>query len=205
VATNNRPRTYQGRQLPRPGDELVDQGLSFDVGTLVSRRGVLGLFGLGVAGAAGLSLAACGASASSSPGATASASSSSGLTEIPDETNGPYPADGTNGPDILEDSGVIRKDITSSFGTSTTKAEGGKSGWKLDPHAHLPAVWGRPARQGLGPARPPARWWRHWRLLPGAAPAAAARAWRAPWVVSCRAAGHPVRAGLSVAWRLTRG
>jgi len=26
---------------------------------------------------------------------------------------------------------------------------GGKSGWKLDPHAHLPALWGRPATQGL--------------------------------------------------------
>ena len=78
--------------------------------------------GCAPAGAVGLSLAACGTPASNSPGATASASSSSGLTEIPDETNGPYPADGTNGPDILEDSGVIHKDITSSFGTSTTKA-----------------------------------------------------------------------------------
>src|SRR5215475_3301246 len=67
--------------------------------------------GCAPAGAAGLSLAACGTPASNSPGATASASSSSGLTEIPDETNGPYPADGTNGPDILEDSGVIHKDI----------------------------------------------------------------------------------------------
>lgn len=124
MATNNRPRTYEGRQLPRPDGELADQGLSFDVGTLVSRRRVLGVFGLGVAGAAGLGLAACGTPASNSPGATASASSGSGLTEIPDETNGPYPADGTNGPDVLENSGVIRKDITSSFGTSTTKAEG---------------------------------------------------------------------------------
>jgi protocatechuate 3,4-dioxygenase beta subunit len=124
VATNNRPRTYQGRQLPRPGDDLVDQGLSFDVGTLVSRRRVLSLFGAGVAGAAGLSAAACGTSARSSPGATAPAGSSPGLTEIPDETSGPYPADGTNGPDVLENSGVIRKDITSSFGTSTTKAKG---------------------------------------------------------------------------------
>ncbi len=70
----------------------------------------------------GLTLAACTSTTAAST--TATASSSTGLTEIPDETNGPYPADGTNGPDILEQSGVVRSDITSSFGTSTTKADG---------------------------------------------------------------------------------
>ncbi|MGJ3224856.1 intradiol ring-cleavage dioxygenase [Micromonospora aurantiaca (nom. illeg.)] len=121
MSRTDEPRRYQGRRLPRPNDELVDQGLSFDVDTLLSRRRVLGLFGAGVAG---LSLAACRSGSSNSPGSTGPTSGSSGLTEIPDETNGPYPADGTNGPDILEQSGVIRQDITSSFGTSTTKAEG---------------------------------------------------------------------------------
>ncbi|MFT4215601.1 MAG: intradiol ring-cleavage dioxygenase [Micropruina sp.] len=131
--TNHRtdPPSYEGRPLARPEEELVDQGLQFDIGTLLSRRGMFGIAG---AGALGLTLAACstGASASSSSSttasgtasATATATSSTGLTEIPDETNGPYPADGTNGPDILEESGVVRSDITSSFGTSTTKAEG---------------------------------------------------------------------------------
>jgi len=132
MARLSRPRTYEGRTLPHQDDELVDQGLSFDVGTLLSRRSMLGL--LGVAG--GLGLAACGSPDSSSESSGAStgstapstapstAGSASGLTEIPDETNGPYPADGTNGPDILEQSGVVRRDITTSFGTSTTKAEG---------------------------------------------------------------------------------
>ena len=32
------------------------------------------------------------------------------------ETGGPYPADGTNGPNVLVESGVVRSDITSSFG-----------------------------------------------------------------------------------------
>ena len=45
-------------------------------------------------------------------------------TEIPAETAGPYPGDGSNGPDVLNQSGVVRKDITSSFGTSTTVATG---------------------------------------------------------------------------------
>ena len=33
-------RRYQGRELPRPDEELVDQGLGFDLGTLFDRRRV---------------------------------------------------------------------------------------------------------------------------------------------------------------------
>ncbi len=115
------PPSYQGRPLAHPDEELVDQGLQFDIGTLLSRRRMFGLAGVG---ALGLTLAACSSGVAASSSTTATASSSTGLTEIPDETNGPYPADGTNGPDILEQSGVVRSDITRSFGTSTTKAEG---------------------------------------------------------------------------------
>ncbi len=39
---------------------------------------------------------------------------------IPEETGGPYPGDGSNGPDVLSESGVVRSDITASFGNSTT-------------------------------------------------------------------------------------
>jgi protocatechuate 3,4-dioxygenase beta subunit len=117
--------TYQGRPLPRPHEELVDQGLAFDVGTLLSRRRLLGVLGLG---AAGLGLAACGASASSTTAASGSSSSGSaaaaGTTEIPDETAGPYPGDGSNGPDVLSQSGIVRSDIRSSFGTGSATAEG---------------------------------------------------------------------------------
>lgn len=44
--------------------------------------------------------------------------------EIPQETSGPYPADGTNGPDLLSDPGVVRSDITGSFGVLSGVAEG---------------------------------------------------------------------------------
>jgi protocatechuate 3,4-dioxygenase beta subunit len=44
--------------------------------------------------------------------------------EIAQETAGPYPGDGTNGPNVLTQSGIVRRDITSSFGSSTTKAAG---------------------------------------------------------------------------------
>ncbi len=109
-------QTYDGRPLPRPDDELMDQGLGFDVATLLSRRKLLGLFGIG---AATVGLAACGAaSTTSSTGGTTSTG------EIPDETAGPYPGDGSNGPDVLEQSGIVRSDIRSSFGDYSGTAEG---------------------------------------------------------------------------------
>ena len=44
---------------------------------------------------------------------------------IPSETAGPYPGDGTNGPNALTQSGIQRSDIRSSFGASgTTTATG---------------------------------------------------------------------------------
>ncbi len=101
--------TFEGRPLPRPDEQLVDQGLAFDVATLVSRRRMLRVLGLGVAG---LGLAACGGS------------SDSDLTEIPEETAGPYPGDGSNGPDALEATGVVRRDIRSSFDGATGTADG---------------------------------------------------------------------------------
>lgn len=108
--------SYQGRPLPRPDDEVVDQGLSFDVGTLVSRRRVLSLLGVGI-GAVGL--AACGAS---DPTGTSSSAATTSDGEIPDETAGPYPGDGSNGPDVLEETGIVRSDIRSSIGGGTTAA-----------------------------------------------------------------------------------
>ena len=119
--------TYLGRLLPRPDEELVDQGLPFDLGTLLSRRQALRSLGT-VAAAVGL--AACASDTSTSTSATSGASSSaSGSTstvsqEIPDETAGPYPGDGSNGPDVLAESGVVRSDITTSFGEATGTAEG---------------------------------------------------------------------------------
>lgn len=137
---NNLPESHE----PHPNH---DRGLEFDLSTLMSRRS-LGVF-LG-AGTAAAALAACtpggstggGTSTASStatatstttaPATPATATASPTLTraiaecgvEIPAETAGPYPGDGSNGPNVLEASGVVRQDISSSFGTSTTKVDG---------------------------------------------------------------------------------
>ncbi|MFB2584410.1 intradiol ring-cleavage dioxygenase [Herbiconiux liukaitaii] len=121
---------YEGRLLDRADEEVVDQGVAFDIRTLVSRRTVLSVFGLGV-GAVALAACTSGTSAGTGTGATAMATATpgSGSTgtatasgEIPDETAGPYPGDGSNGPDALADSGIVRSDIRSSIGGGTTAA-----------------------------------------------------------------------------------
>jgi protocatechuate 3,4-dioxygenase beta subunit len=115
-------------------DHDHDRGLHHDVDVLIGRRRILGLIGgLGVAGA----LAACGQSPSATSASSSSASSSSAgtgspsassdsaaVSEVPDETTGPYPGDGSNGPDSLDDSGIVRSDIRSSYDISTSTAEG---------------------------------------------------------------------------------
>ena len=108
---------YEGRLLTRADEEVVDQGVAFDLRTLVNRRSVLGLFGLGT-GAVILTACATGSSADGS-GASASASTNA-EGEIPDETAGPYPGDGSNGVDVLEQSGIVRSDIRPSLDGGTT-------------------------------------------------------------------------------------
>lgn len=115
---------YVGRLLDRVDEEVVDQGAAFDIRTLMSRRGVLGLAGVGLGAVV---LAACAPAASGGASSTPTPTTSSGadagsasVTEIPDETAGPYPGDGSNGPDVLEDSGIVRQDIRSSIDGAAT-------------------------------------------------------------------------------------
>ncbi|MHA7223760.1 intradiol ring-cleavage dioxygenase [Arthrobacter sp. RHLT1-20] len=134
-------------QAPHQPHPNHDRGLEFDLSTLLSRRSLGMFFGAGTAAAA---LAACTPGGSAGSGSTTSAptavtpaapgsaaaattpSASPTLTraiaecgvEIPKETAGPFPGDGSNGPNALAASGVVRQDITSSFGTSSTAAGG---------------------------------------------------------------------------------
>jgi protocatechuate 3,4-dioxygenase beta subunit len=63
--------------------------------------------------------------ATAASGDSSSAASSADVTTaVPEETGGPFPADGSNGPNVLTESGVVRSDITKSFGDSSGTAEG---------------------------------------------------------------------------------
>ncbi|MGY4858608.1 intradiol ring-cleavage dioxygenase [Cryobacterium sp. AP23] len=108
--------SYEGRLLARADDEVVDQGVAFDLGTLMSRRKILSLIGLG---AGAVALAAC----TTGAGGTTSTAAATAAGEIPDETAGPYPGDGSNGVNVLEQSGIVRSDIRSSLDGGLT-AEG---------------------------------------------------------------------------------
>lgn len=122
-------RQQLGHDHAGHGLEDHDRGLVFDLTTL-DRRRVLKLLGFGGASASLFTIVGCGPGgatgtplASSSTTATASVSGAS-CAVIPEETAGPFPGDGSNGPDVLSDAGVVRKDIRSSFGSSSGVASG---------------------------------------------------------------------------------
>ena len=116
-----------------------DRGLAFD------RRRLLSLF---AAGAGAAILAACDSNgsggeatetsgsansgtsgttaspATSAASATAATSADATCAPIPEETAGPFPGDGSNGPDALAESGIVRSDIRSSIGSASGVADG---------------------------------------------------------------------------------
>jgi protocatechuate 3,4-dioxygenase beta subunit len=113
-----------------------DRGLSHDLPKILeqgmARRRLFGVLG-GVSAAA--VVAACASdtdspatSTTSSSAPTAATSETDGLDvsagEIPEETAGPFPGDGSNGANVLNQSGVVRSDIRSSFGGASGVAEG---------------------------------------------------------------------------------
>ncbi|MGI9086066.1 MAG: 3,4-dioxygenase subunit beta [Aeromicrobium sp.] len=120
------------------GHEEHDLGLAHDLPTLLNRRRALGLLsGAGLAAA----LAACGVSnrfgdepmgepAGGSPPVQPPSGTDTGGTvkvedgEIPAETGGPFPANGSNGQNVLLRSGIVRSDITGSFGGPSGVAKG---------------------------------------------------------------------------------
>ena len=122
--------------------DLHDFGLASDLEVMqrqaLERRRLLSWV---LAGAASLPLISCGGSGASDTAATStSGTTGSGTTTtttpassacavIPEETGGPYPADGTNTNggsiiNVLNQSGVVRSDIRSSFNGATGVAAG---------------------------------------------------------------------------------
>lgn len=118
--------------------EETDRGLVYDLSTLMDRRAALKALGFTSVSAGLMSIVACSPGVTASPSssraaATASASAGSSVVAgasdascdlIPEETAGPFPGDGSNGPNVLNQSGVVREDLRSSFGSSSGTATG---------------------------------------------------------------------------------
>lgn len=94
--------------------EVHDKGLAFDLGTMSRRRMLAAVGGVGALTLAGGSLL----------GGTAQPAAAACAAEVESETAGPFPADGSNGPNVRTLSGIVRSDIRPSFGSSTTVAAG---------------------------------------------------------------------------------
>ena len=62
--------------------------------------------------------------AATSAAAATTGAATADLTAVPEETAGPYPADGSNGTQVLTESGIVRSNIRTSFGSSTTDPGG---------------------------------------------------------------------------------
>ena len=100
-----------------------------ETGAVMDRRGMLRVatrFGVAMSA---MQLIGCAVDGSTAVGIDTSGDGSftpSGLacpTKIPTETAGPYPGDSSNGPNVLNQTGVVRSDIRSSFaGLSGTAA-----------------------------------------------------------------------------------
>jgi protocatechuate 3,4-dioxygenase beta subunit len=102
-------------------------------GAAMDRRGLLRLAARFGAAASALQLLGCGGSSPTSPsdtttdtGTSTGTGTGSGAcnTRIPQETAGPYPGDGSNGPDVLGLTGVVRNDIRPSFAGLNGTADG---------------------------------------------------------------------------------
>jgi protocatechuate 3,4-dioxygenase beta subunit len=106
-------------------------------GAAINRRGVLRLGARFGAAIGALQLAGCSDSptaptattptttaATTTTSPTSAPPSSATCSRVPEETAGPYPGDGSNGPTVLGSAGVVRSDIRSSFAGMNGSAAG---------------------------------------------------------------------------------
>jgi protocatechuate 3,4-dioxygenase beta subunit len=98
-------------------------------GEVMDRRKLFAMAARFGAAFTALQLTACGSSPTAASPSTGSTGGSTGTSTgacavIPNETQGPFPGDGSNGPNVLSASGVVRGDIRSSFAGLSGTADG---------------------------------------------------------------------------------
>ncbi len=113
--------------------EIPEQPSRRQLLTLLGGAGGLGLLALAGCGSgsdaasaggggSGTSSLATTATTSGTTSTTAAASNATVTSAVPEETGGPYPGDGSNGPDYLGMNGAVRSDIRTSLGSSAAIA-----------------------------------------------------------------------------------
>ena len=134
---DERDETYEGRPLPRPDDEVVDQGLGFDLGTLLSRRHIAAVPRArrrrGRARGLRHAQRRLAPRRRRPPSSGRHGRGGCGRRD-PRRDRRPYPGDGSNGPDVLEQSGIVRSDIRSSFGDCERHRRGRADDARADHH-----------------------------------------------------------------------
>jgi protocatechuate 3,4-dioxygenase beta subunit len=99
-------------------------------GAVMDRRHLFRIAAKFGAGVGALQMLGCGGSPTAASDTTTTSTTTTGTTSntcstrIPEETQGPYPGDGSNGPNVLGLTGVVRSDIRSSFGGLSGTADG---------------------------------------------------------------------------------
>ena len=97
-------------------------------GTAMDRRGILRMAARFGAGIGAFHLLGCGSGATAptttAANTTTPATGSGACSRTPEETAGPFPGDGSNGPTVLSSSGVVRSDIRASFAGLSGTADG---------------------------------------------------------------------------------
>jgi protocatechuate 3,4-dioxygenase beta subunit len=98
-------------------------------GAAMDRRGLFRMAARLGAGIGAFNLLGCGGSATApttttTPATTTPTTGSGACSRTPEETAGPFPGDGSNGPTVLSSTGVVRGDIRASFAGLNGMADG---------------------------------------------------------------------------------
>ena len=94
-------------------------------GAAMDRRQLLRVAARFGASFGALSLLGCGSSSPTAADTTGTTTPGTGsCSRIPTETAGPFPGEGSNGPNVLNQTGVVRGDIRSSFAGLSGTADG---------------------------------------------------------------------------------
>ena len=133
---------------PHDHQDEHDLGLQHDMTVLLGRRRLLGL----LAGAGVVALAGCAAGGPPAGGPPGGAVAAGAEGEIPQETAGPYPGDGSNGPNVLTQSGIVRSDITLQLRCLDGHRRRDPAADRAHPHRHRGSARCRAPRSTCGTA-----------------------------------------------------